>query len=482
MIRKDQTLTFTDVIKIREALREIRLPGRPSFCALRCNVAALLAAASVPSQKEKKVTSSRRPKGGADEMANMAFRFVGYPDEGQQHAMLQNIGGCRWMWNRMKADRDLLYKEMGIYFPITPADYKDLDECSWLKGLDSLALANVQLRHERAYNDFFSGDKGYPRFKKKGLCRDSYTTNNVNGNLRLEGNLLTLPKVPGTVRLRCHRKIPAGYTLKSCTVSHEPDGKWMFSLLFEYKKTEWAPAERLSRFFETGDTSVLRHIGLDMSLPDLYVDSDGCLPSYENAGSLIAFRKAYRGLEKKIAREQRKLSRMVRHSSNYEKQCVRIASLHARAKQQRSDFLHQMAVRLARSYDVISIEDLDMSAMKRALRFGKSVSDNGWGTFIRILEEKCLQYGTLLIKVDKWFPSSKTCMHCGHIHKELKLSDRTYICPKCGHVMDRDHQAAVNIDEEGLRMLRDSWKKARASGKEKFSLSSPYRYTAGKAA
>ena len=482
MIRKDQTLTFMDVIKIREALREIRLPGRPSFCALRCNITALLTAASVPSQKEKKAASSRRPKGGADEVSNMAFCFVGYPDEGQQHAMLQNIGGCRWMWNRMKADRDLLYKEMGIYLPITPADYKDLDECSWLKDLDSLALANVQLRHERAYNDFFSGKKGYPRFKKKSLCRESYTTNRVGNNLRLEGGRLTLPKVPGTVRLRCHRKIPAWYTLKSCTVSHEPDGKWMFSLLFEYKKTEWTPTDRLKRFFETGDTSVLRHIGLDMSLPDLYVDSDGCLPSYENAGSLIIFRKAYRGLEKKIAREQRKLSRMVKHSSNYEKQCIRIAKLHARAKQQRRDFLHQTAVRLAMSYDVISIEDLDMSAMKQALRFGKSVSDNGWGMFTRILEGKCLQYGTLLIKVDKWFHSSKTCMHCGHIHKELKLSDRTYICPKCGHVMDRDHQAAVNIDEEGLRMLMDSWKKARASEKEKFSLSCPYRYTAGKAA
>ena len=325
-------LTFLDIIRIREALREIRLPGRPSFCAVRCDITALLAAVSSPSAKEKKATSSRRPKGRADEVSNMAFCFVGYPDEGQQSAMRQNIGGCRWLWNRMKADRDLLYKEMGIYLPITPADYKDLDECSWLKGLDSLALANVQLRHERAYNDFFSGDKGYPRFKKKGLCRDSYTTNCVGNNLRLEGGRLTLPKVPGTVKLCCHRKIPAGYTLKSCTVSHEPDGKWMFSLLFEYEKTAWTPADRLERFFETGDTSVLRHIGLDMSLPELFVDSCGCLPSYENGDSLIVFRKAYRGLEKRIAREQRKLSRMVKHSSNYGKQCVKIARLHARAK------------------------------------------------------------------------------------------------------------------------------------------------------
>lgn len=146
---------------------------------------------------------------------------------------------------------------------------------------------------------------------------------------------------------------------------------------------------------------------------------------------------------------------MMKDSNNYKKQCAKIASLHAKAKHQRNDFLHQIAVRLARSYDVISIEDLDMNAMKQSLRLGKSVSDNGWGMFVRILEEKCEQYGCTLIKVSRWFPSSKTCSHCGHIHKELKLNDRTYICPKCGHVMDRDYQAAVNIDREGLRMILD---------------------------
>ena len=195
-----------------------------------------------------------------------------------------------------------------------------------------------------------------------------------------------------------------------------------------------------------------------MNITNLFVDSDGCLPAYIVNDVVVSFRKCYRALEKRIAREQRKLSRMVKDSNNYKKQCKRIAKLHAKAKHQRNDFLHQIAVRLALAYDVISIEDLDMSAMKQALKFGKSVSDNGWGTFVTILEQKCLEYGCLLVKVSKWFPSSKTCCHCGHVHEDLKLNDRTYICPKCGHVMDRDYQAAVNIDREGLRILIDTYR------------------------
>jgi len=116
-------------------------------------------------------------------------------------------------------------------------------------------------------------------------------------------------------------------------------------------------------------------------------------------------------------------------------------------------FLQQITYRLSKYYDVISIEDLNMSALKRTLRFGKSVSDNGWGAFTEMLERKCRREGSILIRVDKWFPSSRKCVHCGNIHKELSLSDRTYICPKCGHVMDRDQNAAMNIDSEGLRLF-----------------------------
>jgi len=406
-------------------------------------------------KKEEKANSSKRTKEHALAVSNIAYRFIGYPDEVQQHELMNNIGGCRWLWNRLKGDRDDLYKQMGITVKNTPADYKDLDECAWLNDLDSYALCNVQLQHERAYNEYLKGEKGFPRFKKKGLCRNSYTTNKDkrSDNVKLEGNMLTLPKITGAIRLNVHRTMRGDLTLKTCTVCLEPDGKWMFSLMFEYPAGDAAVRDRILRFFETGDEACIRHIGLDMSLPDLFVDSDGCLPSYMNDGTLVEFRKCYRALERRIAKEQRKLSRMVKDSNNYKKQCVRIAKLHAKAKHQRSDFLHQLAVRLAKYYDIISIEDLDMAAIKQALKFGKSVSDNGWGTFIRILEQKCEEYGSVLVRVGRFFPSSKTCSHCGHVHAELKLSDRVYICPKCGHVMNRDHQAAVNIDREGLRIF-----------------------------
>ena len=178
-----------------------------------------------------------------------------------------------------------------------------------------------------------------------------------------------------------------------------------------------------------------------MSLPKLYVDSDGNSADFE---------KAYRRSEKRLKKEQRKLSKMVKGSKNYEEQRVLVANLHAKIKHQRSDMLHKISCKLTDTYDIIGIEDLDMSAMKRALRFGKSVSDNGWGEFTRQLEYKAERKGKVLIKVDRWFPSSKTCSKCGNIHKELKLSDRVYICPKCGNVMDRDYQAAVNIRAEAI--------------------------------
>ena len=189
----------------------------------------------------------------------------------------------------------------------------------------------------------------------------------------------------------------------------------------------------------------------------MYVDPEGLFPSYVNRGNTISFEKHYNQTEPKLAKAQRALAHKEHdgdyRSNNYEKQAKKVARIQAKVKHQREDFIRQIAVRLAREYDVISIESLDISAIKRSLKFGKSVSDNGWGMFIEQLERKCAEYGALLIRVDKWFPSTKTCSNCGYIHKEIELNDRTYICPKCGHVMDSDQQAAINIDAEGMRLF-----------------------------
>ena len=147
---------------------------------------------------------------------------------------------------------------------------------------------------------------------------------------------------------------------------------------------------------------------------------------------------------------------MEKGSSNYRKQCRKVAKLHAKAKHRREDFLHQIAVRLVRTYDVIAIEDLDIAAMKKALSLGKSVSDVGWGRFTAILEELCLKYGKILVRVSRWYPSSKTCHHCGYKNDDLQLSERIYVCPVCGNIMPRDKNAAINILEEGLRILKEN--------------------------
>ena len=222
--------------------------------------------------------------------------------------------------------------------------------------------------------------------------RDTYTTNLSNRdkpNLRLSGCLLKLPKIKGPVRLRVHRKVREGGLLKNCTVTREPDGRWYFSLLFEYPKQE-LPKKAAGKGPGSWEA-----IGLDMSLPELYVDSDGNTPAYP---------KPYRKLERKIAREQRKLSRMEKDSRNYTKQLKKIAKLHAKAKHQRADFLHKLSYRLVTHYDIICIEDLSMSAIKKALSFGKSASDNGWGMFVRMLSYKAEWYGSIVIKVGEVLP------------------------------------------------------------------------------
>ena len=316
----------------------------------------------------------------------------------------------------------------------------------------------------------FPGTRENPRYKKKHCCRDTYTTNFCKNNIRFEGDGIRLPKIADPIRLSMHIPVRPGGQLKNVTVIHEPDGKWYFSIVLEYPAEEAEPSFGLQQFFKTGDRDAVSAIGLDMSVPFLYVDNTGKKPSYEINGNEIRFMKQYRKLESRIAKEQRRLSHMVKDSCNYAKQCQKIARLHAKAKHRRDDFLHQIAVRLVRKYDLIAIEDLDMAAMKKGLKLGKSVSDVGWGKFTQILEELCNKFGKLLIRVGRWYPSSKTCSHCGSIDKDLKLNDRVYECSECGHTMNRDKNAAVNILEEAFRILEENMFRPSVEGYKKPAL------------
>ena len=301
--------------------------------------------------------------------------------------------------------------------------------------VDSLALANVQLHLEKAYKNFFRDPKtGFPRFKSKHHSRNSYTTNVVNGNILVESKKIRLPKLKW-IAMKKHREPAEGLRLRSVTVSMEPSGKYFASLLYEGYSCENQAAE--------SDYSTAKILGIDYAMQGMAVFSEKI--ETEEAGF---FRKN----EKRLAREQRKLSRCVRGSHNYELQKKKVARCHEKIRNQRRDHLHKLSRKIADSYDAVVVEDIDMKAMGQCLHFGKSVQDNGYGLFREMLDYKLAWQGKKMVKVDRFFPSSKKCCKCGRIKKELKLSERVYHC-ECGNEMDRDRNAAINIREEARRML-----------------------------
>lgn len=213
-------------------------------------------------------------------------------------------------------------------------------------------------------------------------------------------------------------------------VSKTSAGKYYASILYQYEQKipQIKPQEIL---------------GLDFSMKELFIPSEGESAEYP---------RYYRRMLDKLAKEQRKLSKCEKGSNNRNKQRLKVAKLHEKIVNQRKDFLHKTSRQITNVYDAVCIEDLNMKGMSQALNFGKSVHDNGWGMFTAFLDYKLAESGKQLVKIDKWFPSSKTCSNCGEVKSELSLTERTYICD-CGNILDRDINAAINIKYEGMRML-----------------------------
>lgn len=362
---------------------------------------------------------------------NEAYKFRLYPNAEQQILIAKTIGCVRFIYNKMLSDKINYYEENKAKLNNTPAQYKA--EYEWLREVDSLALANAQLNLQTAYNNFFRNKSvGFPKFKSKHTDRKSYTTNCVNGNIQIVGKQIKLPKL-GLVNVKFHRQIPEDHILKSCTISKTSSGKYYISILTEYEV-------EISQI-EVNPENVL---GLDMDMKNLFTDSQGNRAEYP---------RYYRQMQDKLAREQRKLSHCKRGSNNYYKQKLIVAKLHEKVANQRKDFLHKLSYQIANDYDGVCIEDLNMRAMGQCLKLGKSVADNGWGMFTTFLGYKLADRGKQIVKIDKWYPSSKTCSVCGAINAELTLKDREWTCDGCGTHHDRDWNAAINIRNEGLRLL-----------------------------
>lgn len=369
-------------------------------------------------------------------VAHKAIRYRMYPTKEQSMLLNKTIGCARFVYNKMLEDKIAHYQKTGEMLKNTPAMYNN--EFPWLREVDSLALANAQLNLETAFRNFFRDVRvGFPKFKSRHKERLSYTTNVVGNNLRIvDGNRIRLPKI-GAVRCKMHRTSPKEWKLKSATVCKERDGSYYISMLYEYE-------EHVTK------KEVITAVGLDYKSDGLYMDSNGNCP-----GSPKYYRKAHKAL----AKAQRKLARAKKGSANREKTKAKIAKIHRHIANQRKDFLHKESLKIANSYDLVCVEDLNLRAMaNKGFGNGKVTLDNGYGMFLFYLEYKLHDRGGHLVKVGKWYPSSRICSSCGHKADDVvtDLSIRKWICPVCGSVHDRDINAAMNILNEGLKLFESS--------------------------
>jgi len=270
---------------------------------------------------------------------NKAYKFRIYPNEKQRVLLAKTFGCVRFIYNKMLADKIERYKHTGKKLSNAPAMHKS--EFEWLKEVDSLASANAWLNLRTAYGDFFENPKtGFPKFKSKHRNKKSYTTNNQKGSIASIDGYIKLPKV-GLVKVKQYRQNPSDYILKSATVSQTPSGKCYVSVLFEYEN-------------QIRQIEPRTFLGLDFSMRELYKDSNGNEPAYP---------RYYRQTEQKLAREQRKLSKMQKGSNNRNKQRIKVAKSHEKVANQRKDFLRKQSRQIANAYDCVCIENLDMKAM-----------------------------------------------------------------------------------------------------------------------
>jgi putative transposase len=344
--------------------------------------------------------------------------------------MFAKTFGCvRFIYNKMLGDKIAHYNENQKYLYCYPSQYKA--EFIFLKEVDSLALVGAYNNLQTAYKNFFR-DKavGFPKFKSKRKKQNSYTTNNQNGTVRLENGCLKLPKI-GFVKVKQHRTIPENYTIKSVTISKTPSGKYYASILFEYEQI-------------IEPVKISSAVGLDFSMTELYVDSNGNEAQYN---------RYYRRSLDKLKKMSRTLSKMQKFSQNWYKQKRKIAVLHEKIANQRKDFLHKQSRQIANAYDLVGVEDLNMKAISQALNFGRSVADNVFGMFRTLLKYKLEEQGKYFVTIDKWFPSSRLCSKCGYKNDDLTLAVREWICPDCGILHNRDVNAAINIKNEAVRIV-----------------------------
>lgn len=362
------------------------------------------------------------------------YKYRMYPTKDQASFLDQVFGDVRFVWNQLVANFNS-WVSNGPNCILNEKKLKDDPEFFFLKNSISYALQQKRIDFEETKKQYFSKTRktkvGKPKFKKKGISRDSFRIPAASMNFKdfsqIKDGKIKLPKM-SAIKIVIDRSFTG--KPKSVTVSKNKCGQYFVSCLIEEE-----PVMKPN----TG-----RSVGIDLGLIDLVTSSTGIK---------VKAPRLFRESQSKLKRAQQHLSRKQKGSNRYNKQKLKVARIHNKITNQRSWFIHNLTTLLVNNFDHIIMEDLNVKGMMKL--FGKSISDAAFGEILRQLEYKCNWYGKGFHKIDRWFPSSKTCSNCGHkmSKDQMDLSVRSWTCTSCNNHHDRDLNAAINILHEGLKDL-----------------------------
>jgi len=356
-----------------------------------------------------------------------AYKYRFYPTDEQKSILAQTFGCVRFVYNWGLSNRKIAYFQHGqsLYYNDLAAMLASLKkQYPWLALVSSVPIQQA-LRHlDRAFVNFFEDRAEYPTFKKK---RNEQSATYASNAFKWDGKTLSLAKMNEPLDIVWHRSLPKGSKPSSVTVSKDCAHRYFVSILVEEDMKPLAVTPKM--------------VGLDLGIKSMVALSTG-----ESVGNPHYAASD----EKKLAKAQRRHARKKKGSKNRNKARLKVAKVHARINDRRRDYQHKLSTRIVHENQVMCVESLAVKNMVKNHSLAKAISDVGWGEFVRQLEYKSNWYGRTLVKVDRWYPSSKTCHACKHVLDSLTLDIREWVCPECGVVHDRDTNAALNILAEGL--------------------------------